>query len=133
VLLTVSPCKGEFTIHLDQSIFPFFHSYNSPIVRSIRNASIIDVFIFDMGSIGKASTSVISTSKIKNSRATKKNWNENGIRGGDIILNPHSNCLHLFFLVFSFLCTIFTAVSINVVIVIIIIVITVIFIFHFSF
>jgi len=48
----------------------------------------------------------ISTSKIKNNRATIKNWNEKGTCEGVITLNPHSNCVHLFFLIFNFFCSI---------------------------
>jgi len=101
--LTRSPCKGEISIHFDQSIFPFFHSYINPTVKIIKNLITITEFDFDAGSIGNDNTNVISTSKIRNKRATKKNWKENGIRGGDIMLNPHSNCLHLLILDFSFL------------------------------
>jgi len=39
----------------------------------------------------------ISTSKIKNSNATRKNWKEKGMWDGVIKLNPHSNWVHLFF------------------------------------
>jgi len=51
----------------------------------------------------------ISTSKIKNSNATRKNWKEKGMWDGVIKLNPHSNWVHLFFLVFNFFCAICVA------------------------
>jgi hypothetical protein len=53
-------------------------------------------------SIGYDRIRAISTSKIKNSRAIRKNWNENGMWGGFMRLKPHSNCVH-----FSFSCDIF--------------------------
>jgi len=48
-------------------------------------------------------------SKIRNRRATRKNWNENGRREGDITLNPHSNWDHFAFDGISFLFTSFVA------------------------
>ncbi len=36
------------------------------------------VFVIDLFSIGYDSTILISTSKIRNRIATRKNWNENG-------------------------------------------------------
>lgn len=49
------------------------------------------IFLFRMGSIGYEVMSMISTSKIKNSRATMKNWRENGVEGGFMAASPHSN------------------------------------------
>jgi len=51
----------------------------------------------ERGSIGKEITKAISTSKIKNSKAIKKNWNEKGRWGGFIKLKPHSNWDHFSF------------------------------------
>lgn len=55
-----------------------------------------------LGSIGKDKIRAISTSKIRNKRATKKNCNEKGTCEGFITLNPHSNCDHASFLLFIF-------------------------------
>lgn len=49
------------------------------------------VFLFEVGSIGYDVMSIISTSKIRNRRATVKNWSENVVEGEFIILSPHSN------------------------------------------
>lgn len=68
------------------------------------------MFIWVWGSRGYERTRAISISKIRNSKATKKNWNENGKREGDITLNPHSNWDHFAFEGISFLFTIFVAV-----------------------
>jgi len=38
---------------------------------------------------------LISTSKIKNNSAIKKNWKEKGMCEGVMRLNPHSNFVHL--------------------------------------
>jgi hypothetical protein len=54
---------------------------------------IILIFAGFFFSKGYARTILISTSKMRNRIATKKNWNENGRCEGDIVLNPHSNWL----------------------------------------
>jgi len=91
-----------FTFHLDQSIFPFCHSYISPVVKNSKNKNRYTMpFVFDF-SIGNASTREISTSKIKNRIATKKNWKENGEWVGFMVLNPHSKGTHFSFVGFIF-------------------------------
>jgi hypothetical protein len=69
------------------------------------------VFVIDLFSIGYESIILISTSKIKNRMATRKNWNENGRWDGDIMLNPHSNWLDFSLYEFSFFWASFTAVN----------------------
>jgi len=54
----------------------------------------IVMFTLSFTSIGYEIRRLISISKIRNSNATRKNWNENGICGGVKGVNPHSNCLH---------------------------------------
>jgi len=56
------------------------------------------IFLFKLGSIGYDVISMISTSKIRNRRATVKNCSENGVVGGFMFLSPHSNCVQGFFL-----------------------------------
>lgn len=51
------------------------------------------IFLFSTGSIGYEVISIISTSKIKNRRATVKNCRENGVDGEFITVSPHSNCV----------------------------------------
>ena len=55
------------------------------------NVILVDIIIlyFNRGRIGIIR--IISISKIKNINVIKKNWIENGRRGLDIGLNPHSN------------------------------------------
>jgi len=43
---------------------------------------------------------MISTSKIKNSRAIMKNWRENGVLGGFMAVSPHSNWVQGVFVCF---------------------------------
>lgn len=52
------------------------------------------MFILSFVSIGYEISKLISMSKIRNSNATRKNWNEKGMWGGFRGVNPHSNCLH---------------------------------------
>lgn len=52
---------------------------------------VLDLFFV---SIGYEINSLISISNNRNSKATRKNWNENGMCGGVRGVNPHSNCLH---------------------------------------
>jgi hypothetical protein len=63
----------------------------------------------DCLSIGYDRTIEISTSKIKNRRATKKNWKENGRCDGFMLENPHSNWDHFSFLGTIFFCAIWVA------------------------
>jgi hypothetical protein len=65
--------------------------------RILRNRKIIIRFFRFIGSRGKAKIKEISISKIKNKRAIKKNWKENGILEVVIIWNPHSNWFHFSF------------------------------------
>jgi len=51
------------------------------------------IFLLRVGSMGYDVISMISTSKIKNNRATVKNCRENVVEGEFIILSPHSNCV----------------------------------------
>jgi hypothetical protein len=91
------------------------------------------LFCADTGSIGYARIRVISTSKIRNSNATKKNWNEKGIWGGVIMLKPHSNCLHFSLYDASFFLTVFVATPMAKMMAKEVIITTVIFIFYVSF
>jgi hypothetical protein len=59
-------------------------------------------FVSLAGSSGRERTIVISMSKIRNRRAIRKNWNENGERAGENLSNPHSNLTHLFISPLSF-------------------------------
>jgi len=59
--------------------------------------------------MGYDRTIEISTSKIKNRIATKKNWNENGRCDGFMLEKPHSNCDHFSFLGEIFFCAIWVA------------------------
>jgi len=68
------------------------------------------VFVADLFSIGYDNTILISTSKIRNRIATRKNWNEKGRWDGVIMLKPHSNWLDFSLYEFSFFCTSFTAI-----------------------
>lgn len=90
------------------------------------------MFLEEAGSVGNASTRVISTSNRRNNSAIRKNWKENGIWEGAIMLNPHSNCVHLSLYDFSFFLTVFVASARIIRIAIEIRIVTVIFIFHFS-
>lgn len=71
------------------------------------------MFFVVLGSIGKDSTKAISTSKIKNSTATKKNWKEKGRWEGFILLNPHSTWDHFSFSAVIFFCTKSTPINSN--------------------
>ena len=103
-------CKEFFHAHLDHSIFLFCHSYKSPIAKTVINRVISIMFFLEVGSKGYEITKAISTSKIKNRRATKKNWKEKGMWEGFITLNPHSNWPQVSFLLTAFFCTICTRV-----------------------
>jgi len=76
---------------LDHLILFFCHSYSSANVSVLRKIVIIKIDFLLIFSKGYERISEISTSKIKNRIATKKNWNENVIVLGVIWLNPHSN------------------------------------------
>jgi len=67
------------------------------------------IFLADFLSIGYDRTIEISTSKIRNKMATKKNWKENGRWEGFILENPHSNWDHFSFLGVIFFFTICVA------------------------
>lgn len=69
------------------------------------------MFFMDWDSKGYDNIKAISTSKIKNSKAIKKNWNEKGTWDGFMASNPHSNWVHFSFSASIFFCTIWTAVS----------------------
>ncbi len=73
------------------------------------------MFILFFLSNGYERTILISTSKIKNKIATKKNWNENGMWEGDMELNPHSNWLDFSWYEFSTFCVVFIAVNMTMV------------------
>lgn len=103
-------CKEFFHAHLDHSIFLFCHSYKSPIAKTVINRVINIMFFLEVDSKGYEITKAISTSKIKNRRATKKNWKEKGMWEGFITLNPHSNWAQVSFLLTAFFCTICTRV-----------------------
>lgn len=63
-------------------------------------------FLVLIVSIGYDITIAISTSKMRNRRATRKNWKENGIWEGAIELNPHSNGPLFSFDMYDFFCTV---------------------------
>ncbi len=67
------------------------------------------MFISLFLSNGYERTILISTSKIRNRMATRKNWNENGMWEGDIELNPHSNWFDFSTYEFSDFCVSFIA------------------------
>ncbi len=85
------------------------------------------------GSKGKAKTIEISTSKIKNKIAIKKNWKENGTPEGLKTEKPHSNSDHFSLFMIIFFCIACTIIHNNEVINIVVNNITEIFIFVFSF
>ena len=64
--------------------------------KMIRNVKMIISLVGLSFSMGYARSILISTSKIRNRRATRKNWKEKGMWEGVIRLNPHSNFVHLF-------------------------------------
>jgi len=70
--------KNSCLVHFVHSILPFCHSYNNAIVKNIRNKRINILFFKEGCSKGYARTSEISTSKIKNNKAIRKNWKEKG-------------------------------------------------------
>jgi hypothetical protein len=90
-------------------------------------------FPWEDGSIGYDRTILISTSKIKNRIATKKNWNENGKCGGVMRLNPHSNRFLFSLYVCSFLLVVFININKITVKVIAVIMFKRFFIFYLSF
>lgn len=61
----------------------------------IKNRNKVVDFMIVVFSRGYARSILISTSKIKNRRAIRKNWKEKGMWDGVIRLNPHSNFVHL--------------------------------------
>lgn len=88
-----------------QFIEPSFHSNNTPKIRIDNNIKFllikVDVWIiFTDRGIGRSIE--ISMSKIKNIRATEKNWIENEFRDLLILSNPHSK--GDIFSRFNFLC-----------------------------
>jgi len=87
----------------------------------------------DCLSIGKDRTIEISTSKIRNRMATRKNWNENGKCEGFMLENPHSNCDHFSFLGVIFFCAICVAPAKAVTRIVVTRMTVVIFIFFFSY
>jgi hypothetical protein len=65
--------KNEI-IHKVQLIFPFFHSYKTPINKTtIINQTLLELNR-DQVSIENGNMREISMSKIKNKTAIKKNW-----------------------------------------------------------
>jgi len=77
-----------------QTSIPFFHSYRRPKIRNEMNITKVRAFTPRLGAlndIGAGIISATSTSKIKNSTASKKNFNENPLRALLIGSNPHSN------------------------------------------
>jgi hypothetical protein len=61
------------------------------MVKTARNRNIVVDVLIDCLSIGYESTIEISTSKMRNRMATRKNWKENGRCGGTMFEKPHSN------------------------------------------
>jgi len=78
----------------DQFKYPWFHSKITPKIR-IKIKKFIELvihhenFVIIIRGIGRIR--VISTSKIKNKTARRKNWIEKGARADFFGLNPHSN------------------------------------------
>lgn len=114
-------------------IFLFCHSYKSPIDRIVININIEIILFVVILSIGYDKIIAISTSKIKNRSATRKNWKENGIWTGFMLLNPHSKGLHFSFVAKAFFFVNWITSAIIVIIIVDIIHITEIFIFYFIF
>ena len=74
------------------------------MVKISRNRKIWIFLFCDLVSRGNDVIIEISMSKIRNSRAIRKNWWENGVWDGFIRLNPHSNWDSFSLSVFIFLC-----------------------------